>query len=900
MAGPSLIRRLKTLLGHGSDVVADSGRKPYSVDGLANFGAATEFPADALRFLDAVITNTPHIVFWKDRDGVFLGCNKNFLAIRNLSDSSEVIGKKLSDISNDQHEITSAGEIDAQVIETGIPSLNQKRTIRVSDGREVFLETSKMPIRDQSGNIVGMVGISSDITDKEMAERGLQLARESLEQRVMERTRKLEAEISEKVVAEKALRESEERFREFAISCSDWLWETDAKGKFTYVSDRICDVLGWRPGEIIDETHQILATRKEDESAWAEVQKLIRDGQQFRDLQIEVRDNRGQDRIVRISGKPRLSRQGKVLEFRGAGVDVTEHVLARRREGEALERFLAAVETVPVAVAMFDDQNRLVLRNERFRKHLMSDHEAPLGCTYEEIVRGELAAGAVLDAGGDVEAWVKSRLERFGKATGATLLHRSNGWFDVATHMTGDGYTLLFIHDITERMEAEAKLVSARDELELRVQERTRALEQEIFERKYTQAELQKANEELERRVEERTRHLRAEMTERRMAEEKFVQAQKMEAVGQLAGGIAHDFNNLLTVIMGNLGWLKEFAGSDENALRVTDLALEGARRAGELTQRMLAFSRQQELCPVDIDFADLVGSIEPLIKRGLREDISFETSISPDLWPLTADHNQLENALLNIAINARDAMPKGGSVFLSAENCVIDEDHPAVARDAEAGDYVVLSMRDTGGGISSRHLERVFDPFYTTKKVGKGSGLGLSMVFGFVNQSGGFIDIESEVGKGTAVNLYLRRAVSQPTDVDESTPRSIVRMGRDLKVLVVEDDAMVRDVAVEYLRTAGIEAREACDGADAIRSLEDDGQVDLVVSDVIMPGLNGIELKEIIDERWPKTRFLLMSGYSFDEFTSRGITHASVDLLVKPFSKAQFLVKIGEVMDGA
>ncbi|MBT3361440.1 MAG: PAS domain S-box protein [Rhodospirillales bacterium] len=1025
MAKLLIFRELKSRLGRWLGQSPGSDWERYSGNEFAGDGVSSDVPAEAFQFLDAVIMHTPHIVFWKDRDGVFLGCNKNYLSMRNLPDISDVVGKKLSDFSSDPQEVAKAAKIDAWVVETGTPTRNVRNTIRTADGREMFLETSKMPIRDQAGNVVGIVGISSDVTEKEMAEHGLQLARGTLEQRVMERTRDLEAEIAEKTLVEKALRESEskyrtlidgiqdevfmvvdekfvflsdtfpkilgyemeellgqsflkiidpgshersngrykqriageslesnyeldllskegerlhflinsqkmvrpdgkssvigtakdithiklteqtlveseERFREFAVSCSDWLWETDEAGVFSYLSDRVYDVLGRRPGDLIGKSYLALATREEDEIVWAEVDELVRKGGQFRDIQIEVQDDRGNERIVRISGKPRSDRQRKLLGYRGVGVDVTEHVHARRRESKAEERFLAAVETVPVAVALFNDENRLVLSNERFRKHLISGGELLLGSTYEDVLRAELATGAILEAVGDEEAWLQTRVEMFGKRSGARLLQRSNGWFDVATHQAGDGYTLLFIHDITERVAAEEELVGARDELELRVQERTRALEQEIFERKYVQAELQKANEELERRVEERTRNLRAEMTERRKVEEKYLQAQKMEAVGQLAGGIAHDFNNLLTVIIGNLSWLKEFAGPDERAIKVSNLALEGARRAGELTQRMLAFSRQQELCPVDIDLSEIIGAIEPLINRGLREDISFKMDISPDLWPLTADRNQLENALLNIAINARDAMPNGGSVILSAQNHVIDETHPAVPKGAEPGEYVVLSMWDSGCGIPPKELERVFDPFYTTKDVGKGSGLGLSMVFGFVHQSGGFIDIESEIGKGTTVKLHLRRAANLRFDQAEKTLEPKPSIREDLRVLVVEDDALVRDVTVEYLRMVGLDVLEACDGATAIQSLENGEPVDLVISDVIMPGLNGIELSEIVAERWPETRFLLMSGYSYDEFANRGIDHKSVGLLAKPFSKAQLLIRVSEIMDAS
>ena len=251
---------------------------------------------------------------------------------------------------------------------------------------------------------------------------------------------------------------------------------------------------------------------------------------------------------------------------------------------------------------------------------------------------------------------------------------RKNGFYRVREHRTDDGFTLVIVHDISDRKAAELALLNARDELELRIQERTRALEQEIFERKYAQSELQKANEMLEVRVEERTRHLRKEIAERKRFEAQFLQAQKMEAVGQLAGGIAHDFNNLLTVVIANLGWLKDFLNDDGKALRIADLALEGARRAGDLTQRMLAFSRRQELHPRTVVLGKVFGGMEPLITRALRESIDFTVDIEDGLWPLFVDPHQLESSLLNIAINARDAMPEGGTLTLLARNRTLED----------------------------------------------------------------------------------------------------------------------------------------------------------------------------------------------------------------------------------
>ena len=985
--------------------------------GMLNTAAAS---CDAHEFLNAVIANSPHIVFWKDRDGTYLGCNENFLSLRNLRDRSEVIGKKLGDFALDRDEAKLAESVDTMVIETGTPSLNAKKTVKTQDGTLLSIESSKMPIHDADGRVIGLVGIASDVTEKELAERKLQQARISLERRVKERTQELEKEIfdrkqveealreseqkyrtliegihdgvflieegkflflndafpemldykkeellgqsflkvvapefldfardqyqrriagekvdakfeldlvtkngsrrhiligsdqaalpsgtsrvigtardiTDRILAEKAVIESEERFREFAEFSSDWLWETDGQGRFTYISDRAQDLLGFRRDDVIGKNCEDLSSGQSNQ-IWATINDFIRAGGTFRDFEIETHDVDGKTRYARISGKPRFDGEGQFIGYRGTGTDITERVNSGRREREAEERYLTAIETVPLAVALFNDEDRLVSGNERFRRNLISPGELPLGSTFEEIVRSELKNGTLPEAEGREEAWLETRLNSHRTPSGDILLRRHNGWFQVAEHRTADGYTLIVYQDITERMKAEVDLVHARDELELRVQERTRALEQEIFERKYAEAELQKSNEELEKRVDERTQHLREEINERRKVEEQFIQAQKMEAVGQLAGGIAHDFNNLLTVIIGNLSWLEEFVQPHERALKVTGLALEGARRAGDLTHRMLTFSRHRDLNPVELDLKQTVAGIEPLITRALRENIRFETDVGPEVWPMMADPHQLENAVLNIAINSRDAMPDGGTLILRAENCVIDKEDAAVANGEKTGEFICLSMIDAGTGMPPELRERVFDPFFTTKEVGKGSGLGLSMVFGFVNQSGGFIEIDSEVGKGTAVKMNFRRAARlRKNDTEPLEPE--VPDVEGLKILVVEDDALVRDVTIQYLKMSGIDTREACDGASAITALEKNGPVDLVVSDVMMPGMSGVDLKETVIERWPETRFLLISGYSYDEFSRRGIDRDAVGLLPKPFSKSQLLSRVGEVM---
>ena len=454
-------------------------------------------------------------------------------------------------------------------------------------------------------------------------------------------------------------------------------------------------------------------------------------------------------------------------------------------------------------------------------------------------------------------------------------------------------------HDVTERDHAEKKLQQTLDELESRVEERTRALQQEITERQKAEAQLQKAKEELERRVEERTRDLQNQIAERQMAERQFIQAQKMEAVGHLTGGISHDFNNLLTIILGNLDWLSERVETDEKSSHLVDEAMKAARRGADLTQRLLAFSRRQELCPEVVELPHLLSRFEPLLSRALRERITLEWQFEEDLWPVFVDPGQFENAIINLGINARDAMPDGGRLKISAGNVTVDSGFVTSRAGIKPGEYVLVSVKDTGTGMPPEVVRRAFDPFFTTKEAGKGSGLGLSMVFGFVRQSGGFIEIDSTPEVGTDIHLYLPRA-EFAQDVEAVSGDGTMRIQRGSeRVLVVEDDPLVRELTVGYLTELGYDALNAENGIAALSVLEAEGAVDLVVSDVVMPGgMSGLDLSSAIRERFRDIRILHMSGYSHDEFEKEGHSIDDYTVLQKPFNKEQLASKVRETLD--
>ena len=419
--------------------------------------------------------------------------------------------------------------------------------------------------------------------------------------------------------------------------------------------------------------------------------------------------------------------------------------------------------------------------------------------------------------------------------------------------------------------------------------------------RRQGEAQLLSLNAELEARVAERTRALEAEAAERREAEATIRQMQKMESIGQLTGGIAHDFNNMLAIVTGSLDMAKRRlkGNEDPKILRSLDNAAEGARRAAVLTQRLLAFSRQQPLAPQALDANRLVSGMSELLRRAIGETIAVETMLGGGLWPCFADPAQLENALINLAVNARDAMPDGGTLVIETANAHLDELYAAANLDVTPGAYVMLGVTDTGIGMGPEVIERAFDPFFTTKPAGHGTGLGLSQVFGYVKQSGGHVKIRSEPGRGTTIRLYLPRhmgAAAAPTE-ERLPPDDLPRGRSEQIVLVVEDEEQVRVMTVEALRDLGYSVVDAPDGAAALARLDAIGRVDLLFTDVVMPGMTGRELADQVRAARPGTPVLFTTGYTRDAVIHQGKLDPGVAFLAKPFTIDQLAHKVAEAL---
>jgi PAS domain S-box-containing protein len=385
-------------------------------------------------------------------------------------------------------------------------------------------------------------------------------------------------------------------------------------------------------------------------------------------------------------------------------------------------------------------------------------------------------------------------------------------------------------------------------------------------------------------------------------AEDALRQAQKMETLGQLTGGVAHDFNNLLQIVTGNLELLQRGLPEDQARLRrAADNAMAGAERAALLTQRLLAFSRRQPLAPERIDPNRLVSGMSDLLNRTLGETIEVETIQSARIWPVEIDVNQMENALLNLAVNARDAMPDGGKLTIEVANTHIDEDYAAQEAEVSPGQYVLISVSDTGQGMDEDVLSHAIEPFFTTKEVGRGTGLGLSMVYGFIKQSGGHIRVYSERGHGTTVKIYLPRFYGPLPDNDTGTvSRATPVCGGDETVLVCEDDDKVRAYTVDVLKELGYRVMEADNGAAALQALETASEpIDLLFTDVILPGgMTGADIAQQARAQQPGLRILFATGYARNAIIHHGRLDPGVELLTKPFTYAELATKVREMLD--
>ncbi len=637
------------------------------------------------------------------------------------------------------------------------------------------------------------------------------------------------------------------------------------------------------------------------------------------------------------------------LERRAAALERSE-----RRAAEAHERLADALESISEGFILYDENERLVLCNSRYREFypLIRDILVP-GTRMEDVVRTAVERGQIVDARDAPEEWIRWRLQQHRTGEGTHIQQLSDGrWLRASERKTKNGGIVGIRTDITEfknieaalrkneaqlrhitdampvmiaYMDAEARHIfvnrivcdwfrTTREEIIGKTMAETLPRDHWEAVRPYVEEVLSGKSVSFESTTTFRdgvTRTARRsymphlndngevdgffalveDVTEQRRTEEQLRQAQKLEALGQLTGGIAHDFNNILGIILGNVELLEEALPDRPELAAHARTAMDATRRGSELTQRLLAFARKQALQPRPVDVGRLVGETTRLVRRLLEESVEIAVVEGEDVRAAMVDPGQLENALLNLCVNARDAMPAGGRLTIETANASIVA---PTDEDIAPGDYVRITVTDTGSGIPSDVLAHVYDPFYTTKKGGKGTGLGLSMVYGFVKQSGGHINIETEIGRGTSIEIYLP-AAAEETGQSAAEPAEPVDAPTGTEtIMVVEDNADMRDVAVSLIESLGYNVIVAEDGPKALEKIRSEPDIDLLFTDVVMPGgLSGIELSKRARELRPGLRVLYTSGYADSAVRENGGLDGNAHFIHKPYRKSELAKKL-------
>ncbi len=657
----------------------------------------------------------------------------------------------------------------------------------------------------------------------------------------------------------------------------DLIFAKDREGRITYANPSTLAVIGMSEDELLGKlTVDYNSIQEEAELIDANDVRIMAAG--VTEIIDEVFTGPdGTTRLFRSTKTPLRDAQGQIIGLAGVSIDVTADRAAMAALKASEERFRTLSETAPAFIFITDEKGEITYTNTAFQAYTGKTNDDLLGMGWVRTVHRD-------DRDIPQKAW-DAAMEG-GKPYAAEYRFRNHDgdfrWFMCRATPLRDGNGAIrqwigTCSDIQNAIDAREALKALNEGLETKVAERT--------------AELQAAIETLQQ-----------EVAEREKAEAQVRQMQKIESIGQLTGGIAHDFNNMLAVVLGSLDIAKRRLAADpDKAIANIEHAEEGAKRAAQLTARLLAFSRQQPLAPEPVNANRMVSGMSELLRQTIGEQIEVETVLAGGLWRTHIDAPQLENAILNLCVNARDSMPDGGKLTIETHNCHLDDAYSAANAEVAEGQYVLVSVTDTGTGMPPEVIERAFDPFYTTKEVGKGTGLGLSQVFGFVKQSGGHVKIYSELGEGTTVKLYLPRYFGKEeaeTEIAKSSPGEWPTAKPGETILVVEDDAHVRKVSVQLVRDLGYEVIEAVSGAQALERLAEDDRVDLIFTDIVMPGMTGRVMADEAIKRRQGVKILYTTGYTRNAVVHNGVLDPGTEFLAKPYTASALATKLRAVLD--
>ena len=752
--------------------------------------------------LQTVLDTIPQRVFWKDRNSVFLGCNKPLAEDCGFSDASELIGKTDYDtVAAPMADRYRAD--DREVMETNRPKLNYEEPQNKPDGSTGWLRTNKVPLHDKDGRVIGVLGTYEDITERKQAE--------------------------------EVLRESEQRFRSLLDNAPDAVY-VQTRERIAYVNRATLRLLrAERPEQLLGQPVLDLVA--------PEWRKIVKERMQ----RVNTKDGplpAIEEEYLRVD-KSRVEVEVTAVPAvfhgdRGALVFVRD-ITERKRAAETIvyERQLlrTLLDLLPDGVYIKDLDSRFLMANETLAKRFGEASPSQiLGLSDKDFFPAEIAAVFCAD-----EEKVFA---------GETINEKE----EIVVFPNGQKRTLLTTKVPFRNSQGQiCGLVG-----------------------------------------------IGRDITEHKLLEEQFRQSQKMEAFGQLAGGVAHDFNNLLTVILGNVALL-QFQESlhPDRAAGLVEIA-KAAERAANLTRQLLTFSRRQLFQPKPLDLNEVVANTSKMLQRLIGEHIGLETHFAPGGAPVMADRTMLEQILINLAVNSRDAMPKGGRLIIQTAAIVISEADVQANPKARPGAFIRLKVIDTGCGIAPKEMERIFEPFFTTKEVGKGTGLGLATIFGIVAQHRGWIEVESKLNSGTAFHIYLPRLAESEKSQTEFSRAPEVRGGNET-ILLVEDEAPVRSLARTLLERKGYHVIEADSGLSALQIWQQHRDaIDLLLTDMVMPeGVSGRELAERLCSEKPGLKVVYCSGYTDDMLGENSPLRNNPNFLEKPFNSHKLLKQVRDCLDG-
>jgi PAS domain S-box-containing protein len=755
--------------------------------------------------LHTLMDNLPDHIYFKDLQSRFIRLNKGMVEWFGLSDPAQALGKTDFDFFSDEHAQQAYAD-EQEVIRTGRPIQGIEEKETWPDGRETWASTTKMPLRDAQGCIVGTFGVSRDITARKQAEAAL--------------------------IEEKHL------LHTLMDNLPDHIYFKDLQSRFIQLNKAMVKWFGLSdPAQAFGKTDFDFFSDEHAQQAYADEQEVIRTGRPMHGIEEKETWPDGRETWASTTKMPLRDAQGRIIGTFGVSRDITSRKQAEEALRASEEHFRSFIDNLPVGVYRTTPDGRVLMANPALLRMLAYDSLQDLAS--RNLEREGLEAGYPRSA-------FREEIERQGEVRGVE-----------ASWKRRDGSVVFFRES--------ARAIRADDGAVL-----------------YYDGTIE-------------------EITERRRLEDQLRQAQKMEAIGRLAAGVAHDFNNLLTVVIGYSDLLlQRLPGDDRMRPRMEEIKKAG-ERAAWLTRQLLAFSRKQVLQPQILDLNSLLTNMDQMLRRVIGEDIELVTNLPPGLGRVKADPGQIEQVIMNLAVNARDAMPQGGQLTLEAANAELDSSYASRHEGVLAGHYVMLALSDTGIGMDGKTQAHIFEPFFTTKEPSKGTGLGLSTVYGIVKQSGGNIWVYSEPGKGTTFKVYLPR-IDQAVEATAPGELGVGELSRGSEtILLVEDEEAVRSLAREILERRGYHVLES-DGA--IKALEvGEGHkehIHLLLTDVVMPQMSGRELAEHLAPLHPETKVLYMSGYADNAVVHHGLLDPSTALLQKPFTAQALARKLREVLDSA